>query len=70
MAGHKPKHIWAKIGQTMIWEQNNVKLLGVHTDCKLSFNDHVTSLCVKAGRKLSALTRIANLLYLLKKERF
>ena len=24
MAGHKHKHIWAKIGETMIWEQNNV----------------------------------------------
>ena len=53
MAGHKHEHIWAKIGQTMIWEQKNVKLLGVHIDSKLSFNDHVTSLCVKAGRKHS-----------------
>ena len=47
------------VGQTMIWEQNKVKLLGVNIDSKLSFNDHVTSLCVKAGRKLTALTRIA-----------
>ena len=46
----------------MIWQQNIVKLLGVHIDSKLSFNDHVTSLCVKAGRKLTALTRIASLL--------
>ena len=52
----------------MIWEQNNVKLLGVHIDSKLSFNDHVTSLCVKAGRKLTALTRIANLLSIEKRK--
>ena len=68
MAGHKHEHIWAKIGQTMIWEQNNVKLLGVHIDSKLSFNDHVTSLCVKAGRKLTALTRITNLLSIEKRK--
>ena len=68
MTGHKHEHIWAKIGQTMIWEQNNVKLLGVHIDSKLSFNDHVTSLCVKAGRKLTALTRITNLLSIEKRK--
>ena len=68
VAGHKHEHIWTKIGQTMIWEQNNVKLLGVHIDSKLSFNDHVTSLCVKAGRKLTALTRIANLLSIEKRK--
>ena len=59
VAGHKYEHIWENVGQTMIWEQNKVKLLGVNIDSKLSFNDHVTSLCVKAGRKLTALTRIA-----------
>ena len=59
VAGHKYEHIWANVGQTMIWEQNKVKLLGVNIDSKLSFNDHVTSLCVNAGRKLTALTRIA-----------
>ena len=68
MVGHKHEHIWAKIGKTMIWEQNNVKLLGVHIDSKLSFNDHVTSLCVKAGRKLTALTRITNLLSIEKRK--
>ena len=59
VAGHKYEHIWANVGQTMIWQQNKVKLLGVNIDSKLSFNGHVTSLCVKAGRKLTALTRIA-----------
>ena len=39
--GHKFEHIWANVCQTMIWEQNKVKLLGVNIDSKLSFNDHV-----------------------------
>ena len=59
-AGHKFKHILANVGQTMIWEQNKVKLLGVNIDSKLSFNDHVASICVKSGRKLTALTRIVS----------
>ena len=29
VAGHKYEHIWANVGQTMIWEQNKVKLFGV-----------------------------------------
>ena len=52
----------------MILEQNNVKLLGVHIDSKLSFNDHVTSLCVKTGRKFTALTSIANLISIEKRK--
>ena len=49
MTGHKYEQIWVKTGKTMIWEQNKVKLLGVHIDSKLTFNDHVMSLCVEAG---------------------
>ena len=60
--GHKYEHLWAKIGQSIIWEQNNVKLLGMNIDSKLSFDAHVSSLCAKAGRKLTALTRLAKFL--------
>ena len=68
VAGHKFEHIWANVGQTMIWEQNKVKLLGVNIDSKLSFNDHVASLCVKAGRKLTALTRTVSSLTIEKRK--
>ena len=62
VSGHKYEYIWAKIGHTQLWEQNNVKLLGVNIDSKLSFNTHVSSLCVKTGRKLTALSRLAKFL--------
>ena len=62
VSGHKSEYIWAKIGHTQLWEQNNVKLLGVNIDSKLSFNTHVSSLCVKTGRKLTALSRLAKFL--------
>ena len=40
------------------WESECEKLLGINIDRKLTFNYHLTNLCMKAGRKLSALTRL------------
>ena len=39
-----------------------MKLLGVDIDSKLSFKNHVSSLCTKAGRKLTAFTRLVTFL--------
>ena len=54
----------------MIWESNEVKLLGVKISNALKFDKHVKDLCLKANRKLSALIRMANYLSLNKKERY
>ena len=43
-------------------ESNDVKLLGVTIDRDLKFDKHVLNLCSKANHKLSALSRMANLL--------
>ena len=58
IAGNKYEHVWAKAGTAKIWESECEKLLGIHIDRKLTFNYHVTNLCMKAGRKLSALIRL------------
>ena len=60
VAGHRYETLWAKIGETRIWESKNEKLLGLTIDRNLNFDDHVFTLCKKAGRKLSALSRISN----------
>ena len=39
-----------------------VKILGVTIDNKLSFNSHIKTLCMKASQKLGALSRISNYL--------
>ena len=62
ISGHKYESVWAKVGETKIWEENRVKLLGVDIDSKLSFKNHVSSLCTKAGRKLTALTLLVSFL--------
>ena len=48
-----------KIGNDIITNKTNVKLLGVTIDNKLNFNEHVDNICKKANNKLHALARIA-----------
>jgi len=46
------------IGNEVVKSVPSVKLLGVTIDDKLSFDDHVSKLCVKAARQTNALRRI------------
>ena len=50
ISGHKSEAIWAKIGQTKIWERKNQKLLGVIINCQLNFDEYLISYFKKAGR--------------------
>ena len=52
--------MWAQIGHVKIWETKTQKLLGVETDRTLNFDEHVSSLCKKAGRKFSVLFRLSS----------
>ena len=56
------EHLWAKVGDELIWESKEQKLLGVTIDKNLNFNSHLSTVCKKAGQKVSALARIAKLL--------
>ena len=60
VAGHRYETLWANIGENRIWESKNEKLVGLTIDRNPDFDDHVFTLCKKAGRKLSALSRISN----------
>ena len=51
---------WTNIAETRIWKSKNEKLLGLTIDRNLNFDDHVFTFSKKAGRKLSALSRISN----------
>ena len=62
VSGYKHENIWAQIGEVKIWESSKQKLLGVVIDRDLNFNEYVSSLCKKAGRKLSVLSRLSNLM--------
>ena len=59
-SGHKHKTVWAKIGETKIWESNKQKLLEFDIDRNLNFAEYVFDLSKKARRKLSVLARLSN----------
>ena len=48
--------------ERLIWESNDVKLLGVTIDRDLKFDKHALKLCSIANQKLSAVSRVANFL--------
>ena len=54
--------MWAKLDRDIVWESNDVKLLGITLGNNLKFDKHVSNICSKANRKLSALTRVAKFL--------
>ena len=59
ISGNKFEQIlWAKIGNTRIWENRTVKLLVITIDNELKFDEHISNVCLKANRKFSGLTKI------------
>ena len=63
VSGYKHEQVWANIGKDLIWESNDVKLLGVTIDRDLKFVKHVLKFCNKANQKLIGLFRMTKLLY-------
>ena len=47
-----------QIGSSTIWESLGEQLLGIYIDRNLRFNVHVSNICKKANKKLSALMRL------------
>ena len=58
--------VTAKIGDFDVKSSREEKLLDVKIDRKLSFKNHVSSLCKKASQKLHALRRVVNFMDLAK----
>ena len=62
ISGNTNEHLWAKVGDELIWESDEEKLLGVIIDKNLNFNSHLSTICKKVGQKVTALARIVRLL--------
>ena len=62
VSGYKHGQVWPNIGKDLIWESNDVKLLGITIDRDLKFDKPALKLCSKANQKLSALSKMAKLL--------
>ena len=51
-----------KIDGSNITPSKSVNLLGIEIDERLTFSNHISNICAKAGRQLSALRRLSKLL--------
>ena len=64
ISGHKYESVSANTVSCKTCESNDQKLLGVNINHNLKFNHYILKHCKKAGRKLSALTRICKFMSL------
>ena len=60
VSGHKNECLIAKISASQVIETHIVKLLGVHIDSDLTFENHLKTVCKKASQKLNALSRLCS----------
>ena len=67
LSGYTPEHLWVKVGEEMIWESRQEKLLGLTIDKDLNFNLHLATLCKKVSAKVTALGRMVKIIPLEKK---
>ena len=58
LASNSPEQFWIKVGEQVIWESTQEKLLGILLNKNLKFEQHVQSLCKTAGAKVTALARM------------
>ena len=65
ISGNKKEYIRKKLDQDIVWESNNVELVGVTRDNNLRFDKHVSNICLKVNRKLSVSKYLS--LFLLKR---
>ena len=57
--GDRYENVWVKMGNQKNWESAKQKLLGIEIERNINFDDHMISLCKKAGRKLEMLARLS-----------
>ena len=62
ISGHKHEHMWVKVGSSRIWESESEKILGVTIDRELKFEEHLRNILAIAGKKLTTLARLSNVL--------
>ena len=55
------EHIWIQVGEQVIRETFQEKLLGVTIDKELKFHSHIKAICKTAGAKVTALARLIKL---------
>ena len=68
ISGNTPEYLWVRVGEHLIWESPEEKLLGLHIDKNLNFEVHLSNICKKASAKVTALARLVKLVSFDKKK--
>ena len=53
------EQMYVRVGEYLIWESREEKLLGLTIDKELKFHTHIEYLCKNAGTKVTAMARLA-----------
>ena len=61
ISGNTPEYLWVRVGEHLIWESPEEKLLGLNIDKNLNFEVHLSNICKKASAKVTALARLVKL---------
>ena len=62
-----PERMWIKAGDQVIWQSSQEKLLGITIDEYIKFDENLTIICKKASGKVTALSRLINIVPMNKK---
>ena len=68
ISGNTPEYLWARVGEHVIWESAQEKLLWLTIDKNLNFEAHLLDVCKKASVKVTALARLVKLVPFKKKK--
>ena len=68
IAGQKDHQVSIKVGESEIYEQDNVELLGINIDNKLSFSEYLNNQIGKANSKLYSIIRHKSSMTFIKKK--
>ena len=58
ISGQTYERQWVQIGKDIVWEENNIKLLGITMDNELIFDSRILNICSKTNKKLSVLCKL------------
>ena len=47
ISGNKNEYMWAKLDKDIVWESNDVELIGFRIDNNLRFDKNVSNICLK-----------------------
>ena len=58
VSGHTFEQVWINAGGIKIWEDDSVTMLDVLINNNLKFDNHVTDLCKKGGKKYFCFNKV------------